>query len=133
MHGQRNIRTIRTKTKRRAGRGAHQEERNASKKLDRTARGTRRKNPLRRRTRAALFAAHRSCEESQRVISVDHDLTLAQAKAADALIAKGEAGVLTGLPIAHKDVFVTRGWTSTAGSKMLANYTSPFDATVVER
>src|SRR6202035_2876097 len=66
-------------------------------------------------------------------ISVDHDLTLAQAKAADTLIAKGEAGVLTGLPIAHKDVFVTRGWTSTAGSKMLANYTSPFDATVVER
>jgi aspartyl-tRNA(Asn)/glutamyl-tRNA(Gln) amidotransferase subunit A len=66
-------------------------------------------------------------------ISVDHDLTLAQAKAADKLIAKGEAGVLTGLPIAHKDVFVTRGWTSTAGSKMLANYTSPFDATVVDR
>src|SRR5882757_5214250 len=66
-------------------------------------------------------------------ISVDHDLTLAQARAADTLIAKGEAGVLTGLPIAHKDVFVTRGWTSTAGSKMLANYTSPFDATVVER
>ncbi|HMC47184.1 MAG TPA: amidase, partial [Caballeronia sp.] len=66
-------------------------------------------------------------------ISVDHELTLDQAKAADALIAKGEAGVLTGLPIAHKDVFVTRGWTSTAGSKMLANYASPFDATVVER
>jgi aspartyl-tRNA(Asn)/glutamyl-tRNA(Gln) amidotransferase subunit A len=66
-------------------------------------------------------------------ISVDHELTLGQAKAADALIAKGEAGVLTGLPIAHKDVFVTRGWTSTAGSKMLANYASPFDATVVER
>ena len=66
-------------------------------------------------------------------ISVDHDLTLAQAKAADTLIAKGEAGPLTGLPIAHKDVFVTRGWTSTAGSKMLENYASPFDATVVER
>jgi aspartyl-tRNA(Asn)/glutamyl-tRNA(Gln) amidotransferase subunit A len=66
-------------------------------------------------------------------ISVDHDLTLEQAKAADALIAKGEAGPLTGLPIAHKDVFVTRGWTSTAGSKMLENYKSPFDATVVDR
>jgi aspartyl-tRNA(Asn)/glutamyl-tRNA(Gln) amidotransferase subunit A len=37
------------------------------------------------------------------------------------------------VPIAHKDVFVTRGWKSTAGSKMLANYESPFDATVVER
>src|ERR1700712_1436367 len=65
-------------------------------------------------------------------ISVDADLTLEQAKAADAAIAKGNAGVLTGLPIAHKDVFVTRGWGATAGSKMLANYVSPFDATVVD-
>jgi aspartyl-tRNA(Asn)/glutamyl-tRNA(Gln) amidotransferase subunit A len=66
-------------------------------------------------------------------ISVDHDLTLEQARAADTVIAKGAAGPLTGLPIAHKDVFVTRGWTSTAGSKMLENYASPFDATVVDR
>ena len=66
-------------------------------------------------------------------ISVDRDLTLAQAKAADALLAQGNAGALTGLPIAHKDVFVTRGWASTAGSRMLENYASPFDATVVDR
>ncbi|CDY76612.1 Aspartyl-tRNA(Asn) amidotransferase subunit A @ Glutamyl-tRNA(Gln) amidotransferase subunit A [Caballeronia glathei] len=66
-------------------------------------------------------------------ISVDRDLTLAQAKAADARLAQGDTGPLVGLPIAHKDVFVTRGWTSTAGSKMLENYTSPFDATVVDR
>ncbi|MEK6348620.1 MAG: Asp-tRNA(Asn)/Glu-tRNA(Gln) amidotransferase subunit GatA [Burkholderia sp.] len=66
-------------------------------------------------------------------VHVDPELTLAQARAADAARAAGNAGPLAGLPIAHKDVFVTRGWRSTAGSKMLANYTSPFDATVVER
>ncbi|CCD37228.1 Aspartyl-tRNA(Asn) amidotransferase subunit A,Glutamyl-tRNA(Gln) amidotransferasesubunit A [Candidatus Paraburkholderia kirkii UZHbot1] len=66
-------------------------------------------------------------------IGVDRALTLEQAKAADALIAQGSAGALTGLPIAHKDVFVTRGWASTAGSHMLENYASPFDATVVDR
>jgi aspartyl-tRNA(Asn)/glutamyl-tRNA(Gln) amidotransferase subunit A len=66
-------------------------------------------------------------------IQVDPALTLAQAKAADALLASGNAGPLTGVPVAHKDVFVTRGWRATAGSKMLANYESPFDATVVER
>jgi len=48
-------------------------------------------------------------------------------------IAAGEAGDLIGVPIAHKDIFVTRGWKSTAGSKMLANYRSPFDAAVVEQ
>jgi aspartyl-tRNA(Asn)/glutamyl-tRNA(Gln) amidotransferase subunit A len=66
-------------------------------------------------------------------IGVDAALTLEQAKAADALIAQGKAGALTGLPIAHKDVFVTRGFGSTAGSRMLENYASPFDATVVDR
>jgi aspartyl-tRNA(Asn)/glutamyl-tRNA(Gln) amidotransferase subunit A len=64
---------------------------------------------------------------------VDPALTLAQAKAADARIAAGDAGDLTGLPIAHKDIFVTRGWPSTAGSKMLSGYNSPFDASVVEQ
>ncbi|MCC2961834.1 Asp-tRNA(Asn)/Glu-tRNA(Gln) amidotransferase subunit GatA [Massilia sp. IC2-278] len=66
-------------------------------------------------------------------LHVDPELTLAQAAAADARIAEGTAGPLTGVPIAHKDIFVTRGWRTTAGSKMLANYVSPFDATVVER
>ncbi len=66
-------------------------------------------------------------------LHVDRALTLAQAAAADARFADGTAGALTGIPIAHKDIFVTRGWRSTAGSKMLANYTSPFDATVVEK
>ncbi|MDQ7979226.1 Asp-tRNA(Asn)/Glu-tRNA(Gln) amidotransferase subunit GatA [Paraburkholderia sp. SARCC-3016] len=66
-------------------------------------------------------------------VHVDEARTLEEAKAADARLAGGDAGPLTGLPIAHKDVFVTRGWRATAGSKMLENYTSPFDATVVDR
>ncbi|TAL77851.1 MAG: Asp-tRNA(Asn)/Glu-tRNA(Gln) amidotransferase subunit GatA [Burkholderiaceae bacterium] len=66
-------------------------------------------------------------------LHVDPDLTREQARAADALLAKGGAPALTGIPIAHKDVFVTRGWRTTAASKMLANYVSPFDATVVSR
>jgi aspartyl-tRNA(Asn)/glutamyl-tRNA(Gln) amidotransferase subunit A len=66
-------------------------------------------------------------------LHVDRALTLAQAADADARLAAGTAGPLTGVPIAHKDIFVTQGWRSTAGSKMLADYVSPFDATVVEK
>ncbi len=63
---------------------------------------------------------------------VDAAFTLQQAALADQRIATGDATVLTGIPIAHKDIFVTRHLRSTAGSKMLENYVSPFDATVVE-
>ncbi|WP_334188049.1 Asp-tRNA(Asn)/Glu-tRNA(Gln) amidotransferase subunit GatA [Noviherbaspirillum sp.] len=66
-------------------------------------------------------------------IDINADLTLQQAAAADQRLAAGDTTPLTGIPIAHKDIFVTRGWRSTAGSKMLANYVSPFDATVVEQ
>ena len=66
-------------------------------------------------------------------IDLDPEVSLAQAKAADARIAQGDAHALTGIPIAHKDIFVTRDFRSTAGSKMLEHYTSPFDAAVVER
>jgi aspartyl-tRNA(Asn)/glutamyl-tRNA(Gln) amidotransferase subunit A len=66
-------------------------------------------------------------------LDVNPDLSLAQARAADARIAAGNAGPLTGIPIAHKDIFVTQGWRSTAASKMLGNYVSPFDATVVTK
>ena len=59
------------------------------------------------------------------------EVTLAQARAADARRAQGETGALLGVPMAHKDIFVTRDWASTAGSKMLQGYMSPFDATVV--
>jgi len=64
-------------------------------------------------------------------LDVNAHLSLEQASKADKLIASGKAGRLTGIPIAHKDVFVTRGWKSTAASKILASYESPFDATVV--
>lgn len=66
-------------------------------------------------------------------IDVRPELTLAQAERADQRRAAGERGSLLGVPVAHKDIFVTRGWRSTAGSKMLADYVSPFDAAVVER
>ncbi len=66
-------------------------------------------------------------------LQVDPQLTLDQARSADALLATGQAPALAGIPIAHKDVFVTRGWRTTAASKMLADYVSPFDATVVSR
>ena len=66
-------------------------------------------------------------------LHVDPALTLQQAAEADSRLAQGQATALTGVPIAHKDIFVTRGWRSTAGSHMLENYTSPFDATVVEK
>jgi len=58
--------------------------------------------------------------------------TLAQARAADARRAAGDSGALLGVPIAHKDVFVTRNWYTTAASRILQGYMSPFDATVVE-
>jgi aspartyl-tRNA(Asn)/glutamyl-tRNA(Gln) amidotransferase subunit A len=64
---------------------------------------------------------------------VNEALTLQQAAEADQRIAKNDMTPLTGIPIAHKDIFVTRGWRSTAGSRMLSNYVSPFDATVVEQ
>ena len=66
-------------------------------------------------------------------IDVRPELTVEQAVAADKRLASGERGPLLGLPLAHKDIFVTRGWRSTAGSRMLADYISPYDATVVER
>ncbi|MEK6211024.1 MAG: Asp-tRNA(Asn)/Glu-tRNA(Gln) amidotransferase subunit GatA [Pseudomonadota bacterium] len=66
-------------------------------------------------------------------LDVRPEVTLAQARAADARIAKGDATPLTGVPIAHKDIFVTRDFHSTASSRMLKGYMSPFDATVVER
>jgi aspartyl-tRNA(Asn)/glutamyl-tRNA(Gln) amidotransferase subunit A len=65
--------------------------------------------------------------------SFDEAGALEQAAASDARRAAGQAGPLDGVPIAHKDIFVTAGMPSTAGSRMLAGYASPFDATVVAR
>ena len=66
-------------------------------------------------------------------VAVEADTTLAQARAADARIANGTAGTLEGVPIAHKDIFVTKDFVTTAGSRMLKDYRSPFDATVVAK
>lgn len=66
-------------------------------------------------------------------LALDEDTTLAQAQAQDAALAAGQAGPLAGVPIGHKDVFVTRDFPTTASSRMLAGYRSPFDATVVTR
>ena len=66
-------------------------------------------------------------------LALDQEVTLAQARAADARLAAGTAGPLEGVPLAHKDIFVTKDFPSTAGSKMLEGYRSPFDATVVRK
>ena len=66
-------------------------------------------------------------------ITVDAERSLAQAQAADARRAAGSAGPLTGVPLAHKDIFCTQGWLTTCGSRMLANFVAPYDAHVVGR
>ena len=66
-------------------------------------------------------------------LATNEEATLAQARAADARLAQGDAPRLAGVPLAHKDIFVTRDFPTTAGSKMLEGYRSPFDATVVTR
>jgi aspartyl-tRNA(Asn)/glutamyl-tRNA(Gln) amidotransferase subunit A len=78
----------------------------------------------------ARIEAHRDLNA---FLDVRPEITLAQARRADQRIAQDRAGPLVGVPVAHKDIFVTRDFSSTAASRMLDGYMSPFDATVVER
>jgi aspartyl-tRNA(Asn)/glutamyl-tRNA(Gln) amidotransferase subunit A len=82
---------------------------------------------------ATRFLARMGGNPHHAFLDIDSEATLTQARASDSKLANGTAGPLEGVPIAHKDVFVTRDFATTAGSKILSGYRSPFDATVVER
>jgi aspartyl-tRNA(Asn)/glutamyl-tRNA(Gln) amidotransferase subunit A len=82
---------------------------------------------------ATRFLARMGGNPHNAFLDIDSEVTLAQAQASDAKLANGTAGPLEGVPVAHKDVFVTRDFATTAGSKILSGYRSPFDATVVQR
>jgi aspartyl-tRNA(Asn)/glutamyl-tRNA(Gln) amidotransferase subunit A len=82
---------------------------------------------------ATRFLARMGGNPHNAFLDINSEVTLAQALASDEKIAKGTAGPLEGVPIAHKDIFVTKDFATTAGSKILKDYRSPFDATVVSK
>jgi len=84
-------------------------------------------------TRACLARIDALDERLNSFITVDRDAALSRARAADARRARGEGGPLTGIPIAHKDIFCTRGLRTSCASRMLDNFVPPYDATVVAR
>jgi aspartyl-tRNA(Asn)/glutamyl-tRNA(Gln) amidotransferase subunit A len=84
-------------------------------------------------TRAFLARIRQHNPRLNCFITVTEEQALEQARAADAAIAQGSAGALTGVPIAQKDIFCTKGVKTSCGSKMLDNFIAPYDATVVER
>ncbi len=82
---------------------------------------------------ATRFLARMGGNPHNAFLDIHSEVTLAQAQASDDKIAAGTAGPLEGVPVAHKDIFVTKDFATTAGSKILQDYRSPFDATVVTR
>ncbi len=84
-------------------------------------------------TLACLDRVSRLDDQLNCFISVTGELALDAARAADARIRAGNAGPLTGIPFAHKDIFCTRGVKTSCGSKMLDNFIAPYDATVTRK
>ena len=84
-------------------------------------------------TRAYLDRIEANNAAINAFITVDPDASLAQARAADERIARAEAQPLTGIPVAHKDIWCAKGWRTTCGSRMLEDFRSPYDAYVIER
>ncbi|MFP8967068.1 Asp-tRNA(Asn)/Glu-tRNA(Gln) amidotransferase subunit GatA [Pokkaliibacter sp. CJK22405] len=82
---------------------------------------------------ATDYLARIKADTTNSFITVTEEQAMAQAKAADARLADGTAGPLTGLPLAHKDIFCTEGVRTSCGSKMLDNFIAPYSATVVEK
>src|SRR5690554_3767505 len=80
-----------------------------------------------------LKAVNAGNEKFNCFITVTEERALAQARAADAALASGKSGPLTGIPLAHKDIFCTKGVRTSCGSRMLDRFVSPYDATVIER
>ncbi|TXF12713.1 Asp-tRNA(Asn)/Glu-tRNA(Gln) amidotransferase subunit GatA [Pelomicrobium methylotrophicum] len=84
-------------------------------------------------TRFFLERAQRLNGRLNAFITLDPERSLAQAREADARRERGDAGPLTGIPVAQKDIFCAKGWLTTCGSKILSNFVAPYDAHVVER
>ncbi|MCH8533193.1 MAG: Asp-tRNA(Asn)/Glu-tRNA(Gln) amidotransferase subunit GatA [Saccharospirillum sp.] len=84
-------------------------------------------------TRSYLKAIEAKNPEINAFITVTSEQALAQAKAADAKLHEKQAGPLTGIPIAHKDIFCTQGVRTSCGSRMLDNFIAPYESTVTHR
>ncbi len=84
-------------------------------------------------TRHLLSRVEAMNDDLNAFITVTPERALAQAEAADRRIRAGDAGPLTGIPLAHKDIFCTDGVRTSCGSRMLDSFVAPYDATVVER
>ncbi|MDH5300777.1 MAG: Asp-tRNA(Asn)/Glu-tRNA(Gln) amidotransferase subunit GatA [Gammaproteobacteria bacterium] len=84
-------------------------------------------------TQAYLQRIHQLNAQTNSYVTICDDIALAQASAADKIIASGKGGILTGVPIAHKDIFCTNGVRTACGSKMLDSFIAPYNATVVDK
>ncbi|MGJ0485026.1 MAG: Asp-tRNA(Asn)/Glu-tRNA(Gln) amidotransferase subunit GatA [Methylomicrobium sp.] len=102
-----------------------------NKTLAELAEGLRNRQFSSRELTLAYLARIKQHQELNAFITVTEELALQQADAADAQLAAGNADRLTGIPIAHKDIFCTDGIKTSCGSKMLDNFIAPYDATVV--